>query len=86
MFYCHVPLVNSELPYNIYKATIYSFYKIFKVRKIDDCELIRQPFDLPFNFNGGSCNTFSLPEEKVLMCFNGDNGNGSDDSFNICHL
>ena len=36
-------------------------------------------YDLPFNFDRGSCNTFEMPEEKVLMCF-------SQDSSKSCHM
>ena len=49
-----------------------------KASKIVGCEMIRQ-FDLPFDFDRGSCNTFQIPDEKVLMCF-------SDDSRKSCHL
>ena len=40
----------------------------FKAAKVVGCEMIRQS-DLPFDFDRGSCNTFEVPEEKVLMCF-----------------
>ena len=40
--------------------------------------------DLPFNFDRGSCNTFKLPEEKVLMCFSADGWNLS--RARICHM
>ena len=49
----------------------------FKASKIVGCKMIRQ-FDLPFDFSLGSCNTFQVPDEKVLMCF-------SESSKN-CHL
>ena len=32
------------------------------------CELVRQS-NLPFDFTLGACNTFSSPEEKILLCF-----------------
>ena len=50
----------------------------FKAAKVVGCEMIRQS-DLPFNFDRGSCNTFQVPEEKVLMCF-------SEDSRKSCHM
>ena len=30
-------------------------------------------FDLEYDFVEGSCNTFSFPEEKVMMCFGREN-------------
>ena len=50
-----------------------------KASKVVGCEMIRQPFDLPYSFYSGSCNTFNVPDEKVLMCF-------SSDSRKSCHL
>ena len=50
----------------------------FKAAKIVGCEMVRQS-DLPFNFDRGACNTFEVPEEKVLMCFSNDNRKS-------CHL
>ena len=35
--------------------------------------MVRQEDDLPFNFYAGSCNTFTAPEEKALLCFSRDN-------------
>ena len=43
-----------------------------KVSKIIGCQLVAQP-DLPFNFYGGSCNTFRPSDEKTLMCFDSTN-------------
>ena len=47
--------------------------------QIIGCEMMRQDRDLPFDFDLGSCNTFEVPEEKVLMCF-------SQDDRKSCHL
>ena len=44
---------------------------ILKASKVVGCKMTRQS-DLPFDFYGGSCNTFAVPEEKVLMCFSED--------------
>ena len=41
----------------------------FEVSKVVGCQMIKQSFDLPYSFYGGSCNSFSMPDEKVLMCF-----------------
>ena len=49
-----------------------------KANKIVGCEMARQ-FDLPFDFESGSCNTFYVPEEKVLMCFSASDPN-------TCHM
>ena len=40
----------------------------FKLSKIVGCKLERQG-DLIFDFDKGSCNTFSQPDPKVLLCF-----------------
>jgi len=40
--------------------------------------MLRQS-DLLFDFQIGSCNTFEVPEEKVLMCF-------SKTDRKTCHL
>ena len=50
-----------------------------KKSKIVGCQMVRQEDDLPFEFSGGSCNTFwnpilnladmLTPEEKALLCF-----------------
>ena len=50
----------------------------FKAAKVVGCQMVRQS-DLPFDFDRGSCNTFKVPEEEVLMCF-------SIDSRKSCHL
>jgi len=39
-----------------------------KVSKIIGCQLVRQQ-DMIFEFYKGSCNTFTEPEPKVLLCF-----------------
>ena len=49
-----------------------------KANKIVGCEMARQ-FDLPFDFESGSCNTCHVSEEKVLMCFSGNDPN-------TCHM
>ena len=50
----------------------------FQVSKINGCKLVRQP-DLTFGVNYPSCNTFSEPQQKVLICF------GSESTYRICH-
>ena len=40
----------------------------FQASKIVNCELKRQS-DLEFDFYGGSCNSFTHPEPKILLCF-----------------
>ena len=49
-----------------------NFILYFKITKIIGCELVAQG-DLPFEFLRGSCSTFSVPEEKALMCFDYSN-------------
>ena len=44
----------------------------FKVSKVIGCNLVRLT-DLDFKFSHGSCNTFTEPEPKVLLCFDEDN-------------
>ena len=39
-----------------------------KVSKIVGCQMLRQS-DMIFEFYKGSCNTFTEPEPKVLLCF-----------------
>ena len=41
---------------------------VIKASKIIGCTLVGQA-DLPFTFDRGSCNTFKVPDEKALMCF-----------------
>ena len=41
-----------------------------QISKIDGCQLTRQAEDLPFNFNFGTCGTFTIEEEDIiLLCF-----------------
>ena len=35
--------------------------------------MIRHSMDLTFDFVRGSCNTFTKPTEKTLLCFEADN-------------
>jgi len=39
-----------------------------QLSKINGCKMERQP-DMPFDFYKGSCNTFSEPTPRVLLCF-----------------
>ena len=48
--------------------------RYFKASKIVNCELKQQP-DLEFDFHGGSCNSFTHPEPKILLCFDYDHSN-----------
>ena len=43
-------------------------FLLFQASKVVACQMIRQ-LELSFDFDRGSCNTFNVPDEKVLMCF-----------------
>ena len=45
-----------------------SSIKSFQLSKIVGCEMVRQQ-DMDFDFYKGSCNSFTQPTPKVLLCF-----------------
>ena len=47
---------------------VWYVFILFQASKLVGCKLERQT-DLIFEFYKGACNTFSQPEEKVLLCF-----------------
>lgn len=49
-------------------ASIGAILTNLKVAKVVGCTITKMP-DLPFEFTFGSCITYKLPQEKVLMCF-----------------
>ena len=46
---------------------------ILKASKVVGCGLVRQ-HSMPFDFGGGACNTFQVPEENVMICFGNSGG------------
>ena len=71
----------DSIPLYVRLADYWNFYDFFskiqgyfKASKIVNCELKQQP-DLEFDFYGGSCNSFTHPEPKILLCFDYDHSN-----------
>ena len=50
-----------------------NLYIQFQVSKIIGCGMVRQN-DLTFNFYLGSCNSFTQPKPRILLCFDYDHG------------
>ena len=63
-------LVEVVLRNDTYESFILTGFELFfQMSKIEGCQLVQQG-DLSFDFYAGSCNTFIIPTQRILLCFN----------------